>query len=64
MSIVNYNADSGRCYWEALRRQPQFLLRAEFTRNFLGTLMGRTAYGRLKRGLKGSGQPVTASQSS
>lgn len=46
---VNYNSDSRRCYWQALRRQPQFLLRPGVAQHFAGTLMGRGAYEACKR---------------
>jgi glycosyltransferase involved in cell wall biosynthesis len=49
---VNYNADARRCYWEALRRRPQFLLRRGVARHFLGTLMGRRIYDAAKRSMK------------
>jgi len=51
---VNYNSDSRRCYWQALRRQPQFLLRPGVARHFLGTLMGRGFYELVKRCLRRS----------
>ena len=55
---VNYNTDARRCYWEALRRQPQWLFRPGVARHFAGTLMGRGCYEQIKR-LLGRGRSVT-----
>ena len=54
---VNYNADARRCYWEALRRRPQWLFRPGVARHFAGTLMGRGCYEQVKR-LFGRGTPT------
>ncbi len=49
--------DARRCYLQALRRRPQYFRRADVVRQLAGTLMGREAYGRIKRALKSSGNP-------
>lgn len=54
---VNHNGDARRCYWAALRRQPQFLLRPGVARHFLGTLLGRGVYEAVKRTF-GHGAPA------
>lgn len=43
------NDDARRCYWQAVRRQPQFLLRPGVARRFLATLLGRRFYEQGKR---------------
>ena len=41
---THLNADARRCYWQAIRRQPQILLWAGVARRFTATLVGRNAY--------------------
>lgn len=62
---VNYYTDARRCYWEALRRQPQWLFRRGVSRHFTGTLMGRGCYDQVKRllGRRRPAVPATASAS-
>ena len=43
------NADARRCYGQAIRRQPQFLLRPGIARRFAATLVGRSLYEHCKR---------------
>jgi len=43
------NADARRCYTEAIRRQPQFLLRPGVARRFTASCIGRDVYERCKR---------------
>ncbi len=54
---VHHDADARRCYWEALRRQPQWLFRPGVARHLAGTLMGRGFYEQIKR-LLGRGTPA------
>jgi len=43
------NSDARRCYWEARRRQPQWLFCPGVTRHFRAPLMGRGIYEAAKR---------------
>lgn len=42
------NAAARRCYWEALRRQPQLCLRPGVVRRYLATCLSRRLYDQLK----------------
>ena len=44
----NYNGDARRCYWQALKHRPGYLLNATILRHFLGVVVGRTIYDSLK----------------
>jgi len=44
----NYNEDARRCYWQALKHKPGYLLKATILRHFLGVVVGRTTYDFLK----------------
>ena len=46
------NEDARRCYLQALRYQPDYLLRSEVLRHLLGTTMGRKTYEITKSALK------------
>lgn len=50
---ANMNADARRCYWQAIRRQPHFLLTAGIVRRFAATMVGRKLYDCGKRLLAG-----------
>jgi len=50
------NADARRCYWQAIRRQPQFLFRPGIARRFAATLAGRAFYDLGKGGFLNHGR--------
>ena len=52
------STDARRCYWQAVRRQPQFLLRPGVARRFLATVLGRSFYEQGKRLLGRGAAPI------
>jgi glycosyltransferase involved in cell wall biosynthesis len=47
------NSDARRCYWQAIRCQPQFIFRPGVARRFAATIVGRGIYERGKRLVRG-----------
>src|SRR6201992_83559 len=49
---LGHEADARRCYWAAVRKQPQFLLRVDVMRRLFGTIIGLRRYETDKTAIK------------
>ena len=43
-----FNEDAKRCYWEAIKRRPALMCKADVARQWLGTIVGRNLYDKMK----------------